>query len=79
MYSPVTHYVSPSQGQPDPVQQLDSLIESHDVVYALTDSREARWLATVISVAKDKPLISVALGFDSYLVVNSKIYAKKRI
>lgn len=51
------------------VLELDSLISSHDVVFTLTDSRESRWLPTVICQAHRKLLINVALGFDSYLVM----------
>ncbi|OMJ89555.1 hypothetical protein SteCoe_8257 [Stentor coeruleus] len=49
--------------------QLESLIKEHDVVFLLTDSRESRWLPTVITSALDKICLSVALGFDSFLVV----------
>lgn len=57
------------QNGEDPVVTMNSLINDHDVIFALTDSREARWLATVIAKARDKPIINVALGFDSYLVM----------
>lgn len=36
------------------VQRLDQLIQEHDVIFALTDSREARWLPTVMCAAHNK-------------------------
>lgn len=36
------------------VKKLEKLIEEHDVVYLLMDSRESRWLPTVIGASKRK-------------------------
>jgi ubiquitin-like modifier-activating enzyme ATG7 len=50
------HPISPSareQTKKD-LEQLEALIAEHDVVYLLMDSRESRWLPTVIGAAKGK-------------------------
>ena len=36
------------------VARLEELIAAHDVVYLLMDSRESRWLPTVICQAQNK-------------------------
>lgn len=53
------------------VEKLDSLIMENDVTFLLTDTRESRWLPTVIGAAKGKLCISIALGFDTFSVVRS--------
>ncbi|CAG9314010.1 ATG7 [Blepharisma stoltei] len=50
-------------------EKLEALIRSHDIVFLLTDTRESRWVPTLITTALDKTCISVGLGFDSFVVV----------
>ncbi|GAB2298600.1 Autophagy protein 7 [Dionaea muscipula] len=65
------HPVSPKEesGVLQDCKQLHDLIDSHDVVFLLTDTRESRWLPTLLCANTNKIAITAALGFDSFLVM----------
>jgi len=59
------------------VDVLEELIKTHDSVFLMTDTRESRWLPSVIANKYNKICIAIGLGFDSYVIVRHGMSSAK--
>eukprot|EP00825_Cyclidium_porcatum_P019331 TRINITY_DN2194_c0_g1_i3.p1 TRINITY_DN2194_c0_g1~~TRINITY_DN2194_c0_g1_i3.p1 ORF type:complete len:399 (+),score=67.41 TRINITY_DN2194_c0_g1_i3:443-1639(+) len=78
------HYVTHKEQEEKTFQAVDileQLVQSHDAIFLMTDTREARWLPTVLANKFNKICYTIGLGFDSFVIVrhgmSSKVFDPK--
>ncbi|KAI5421952.1 ubiquitin-like modifier-activating enzyme atg7 [Lathyrus oleraceus] len=59
----------PMPGHPVNSQEQENVLDAHDAVFLLTDTRESRWLPTLLCANAIKITMTAALGFESFLVM----------
>ncbi|KAL5322086.1 hypothetical protein ACEPPN_010055 [Leptodophora sp. 'Broadleaf-Isolate-01'] len=69
------HPITDEQNTRLDFETLEKLMEDHDAIFLLMDTRESRWLPTVMGKAKDKLVLNAALGFDTWVVMRHGVFA----
>ena len=70
------HYIKTEQlnNSLEDLNKLEILVKTHDVIFNVFDSREARYFPTILSALYGKLCISVGIGYESFVIVKHGNY-----
>ncbi|KAH4079566.1 ATG12-activating enzyme E1 ATG7 [Parastagonospora nodorum] len=71
------HPITDASKTKEHFNKLEKLISEHDVIFLLMDTRESRWLPTVMGKAAGKIVLNAALGFDTFVVMRHGLKTDK--
>lgn len=60
------------------LKRLEELMTSHDVIFNVFDSREARYFPTAIGSLFNKNVISVGIGYESFIIVQHGFFGEAK-
>ncbi|KAH6644425.1 autophagy-related protein 7 [Boeremia exigua] len=63
------HPITDTEKTKQNFDKLEKLIAEHDAIFLLMDTRESRWLPTVMGKSAGKIVLNAALGFDTFVVM----------
>lgn len=56
------------------LDKLEELVRTHDVIFNVFDSREARYFPTILSALHGKLCMSIGVGYESFVIVKHGNY-----